>query len=52
LARVADPDTRDRVRQHAVAYSLDRTADGFEEAAFATSRRRIAEVSPLTARPS
>ena len=39
LSRADDPNTRDRVRQHAAAYSLDRTADGFEEAAFASSRR-------------
>lgn len=43
LAR--NPATRDRVRQHAAAYSLDRTADGFEEAAFTVSRGRFAQLT-------
>jgi glycosyltransferase involved in cell wall biosynthesis len=38
LSLTNDPDTRDRVRQRAAAYSLDRTAIGFEEAVFAVSR--------------
>lgn len=39
LPLVNDPYTRDRVRQHAARYSLDRTAVGFEEAVFAISRK-------------
>ncbi len=39
LSLVNDPHTRDRVRQHAARYSLDRTAVGFEEAVFAISRK-------------
>jgi len=39
LSLVNDPHTRDRVRQHAARYSLDRTAVGFEEAVFEISRR-------------
>jgi len=35
LAVAADPDTRNRVRQHAAGYSLNRTAIGFEQAVFA-----------------
>jgi len=35
LLRVQDPETRSRMREHAARYSLDRTADGFEQAAFA-----------------
>jgi glycosyltransferase involved in cell wall biosynthesis len=37
LARISDPRTRGRVRQHVSRYRLDRTADGFEEAALAVS---------------
>jgi glycosyltransferase involved in cell wall biosynthesis len=33
IARLDDPGTRDRVRQHAARFSLDRTAEGFELAA-------------------
>jgi glycosyltransferase involved in cell wall biosynthesis len=40
LARVEDPATRGRVRQHVARYSLERTAVGFEEAALAVSNRR------------
>jgi glycosyltransferase involved in cell wall biosynthesis len=32
LARVDDPKTRDRVRKHVALYSLERTAEGFEQA--------------------
>ena len=37
LAMANNPETRNRVRQHATAYSLKRTATGFEQAAFAVS---------------
>jgi len=37
LALANNPETRSRVRQHAAGYCLDRTAAGFEEAAFAVS---------------
>jgi glycosyltransferase involved in cell wall biosynthesis len=40
LSLARDPAHRNLVRQRAAAYSLDRTADGFEEAAFAVSRGR------------
>jgi len=33
LARLNDPQTRDRVRRHVARYSLDHTAAGFEQAA-------------------
>jgi glycosyltransferase involved in cell wall biosynthesis len=35
LATANNPETRNRVRQHAAAYCLKRTATGFEQAAFA-----------------
>ena len=38
LALANDPETRNRVRQHAARYCLKRTATGFEQAAFAVSR--------------
>jgi glycosyltransferase involved in cell wall biosynthesis len=38
LARASDPRTRDRVKQHAAEFSLDRTAIGYESAAFAVQR--------------
>ena len=44
LALANNPETRNRVRQHAARYCLSRTATGFEEAVFAVSggRRRAA----------
>ncbi len=41
LSLTKDPHTRDRVRQHAARYCLDRTAAGFEEAVFAASRKYV-----------
>jgi glycosyltransferase involved in cell wall biosynthesis len=38
LIHVKDPRVRETVRQHAARYSLDRTAAGFEEAAFAVTK--------------
>ena len=40
LPRVQDPEIRGRMREHAARYSLDRTADGFEQAAFAVYGER------------
>ena len=37
LALASNPETRNRVRQHAARYCLSRTATGFEEAVFAVS---------------
>jgi glycosyltransferase involved in cell wall biosynthesis len=37
LALTNNPETRNRVRQHAAGYCLNRTAAGFEEAVFAVS---------------
>jgi glycosyltransferase involved in cell wall biosynthesis len=37
LAMATNPETRSRVRQHAAAYCLKRTAIGFEQATFAVS---------------
>jgi glycosyltransferase involved in cell wall biosynthesis len=37
INRAQEPATRQRVREHAARYSLDRTAAGFEEAAMAVS---------------
>ena len=37
LALASNPETRNRVRQHAARYCLSHTAAGFEEAAFAVS---------------
>ena len=37
LALASHPQTRNRVRQHAARYCLDRTATGYEQAAFAVS---------------
>ena len=37
LALVNNPDSRNRMRQHAARYCLSRTATGFEQAAFAVS---------------
>jgi glycosyltransferase involved in cell wall biosynthesis len=45
LARTSDPRTRDRVKRHVAQFSLDRTAIGFESAAFAVQR-------PITKRPN
>jgi glycosyltransferase involved in cell wall biosynthesis len=42
LERVADPAIRRLVRKHVARYSLDRTAEGFEEAALAVSAKRRA----------
>jgi glycosyltransferase involved in cell wall biosynthesis len=39
LSRVNHPHIRERVRQHAAKYSLERTAAGFEEAMFAVGGR-------------
>lgn len=44
LARVEDPETRGRVRQHVARYSLDRTAAGFEQAALAVTSRRFLDL--------
>jgi glycosyltransferase involved in cell wall biosynthesis len=38
LAQVGEHQTRDRVRRHAAKHSMDLTATGFEEAAFAVSK--------------
>lgn len=38
LARARDPRTRDQVRGHVARFSLERTAEGFEEAARAVTR--------------
>lgn len=38
LARVADPRTRDMVRQHAAHHSLDRTVAGFEKAVLTVTK--------------
>ena len=40
LRRVQDPETRGQMRQHAARYSLDGTAEGFEQAAFAVAANR------------
>jgi glycosyltransferase involved in cell wall biosynthesis len=37
LALADNPETRNRMRQHAAKYCLNRTATGFEQAAFAAS---------------
>ena len=37
LALASNPDTRNRVRRHAARYCLNRTATGYEQAAFAAS---------------
>lgn len=37
LVRVQDPRTRNEIRHHASHYCLERTAEGFEQAAFAVS---------------
>jgi glycosyltransferase involved in cell wall biosynthesis len=37
LALASNPETRNRVRQHAARYCLNRTATGFEQAVFAVS---------------
>lgn len=42
LARMTDPGTRERARTHAARYSLERTAEGFEQACSAvTEARRV-----------
>jgi glycosyltransferase involved in cell wall biosynthesis len=50
VTRLADPGLRDRVRQHAAAYRLERTAAGYEEAALAVARSRGGHKSAATAR--
>jgi len=40
LAVANNPETRNRVREHAARYCLSRTATGFEEAVFAVSDGR------------
>jgi glycosyltransferase involved in cell wall biosynthesis len=37
LGRIKDPESRNRMRQHAARFSLDRTAAGFEQAALIVS---------------
>jgi glycosyltransferase involved in cell wall biosynthesis len=37
LTLASNPDTRNRVRRHAARYCLNRTATGYEQAAFAAS---------------
>ncbi len=45
LKRVKNPQTRTQMRQHMARYSLDRTAEGFEEAALAVSNPRHRRVT-------
>ena len=40
LRRVQDPGTRSQMRQHAARYSLEGTAEGYEQAAFAVATSR------------
>jgi glycosyltransferase involved in cell wall biosynthesis len=40
LGRVADAGIRSRIRQHAAGFSIDRAAEGFEDAAIAASEQR------------
>ena len=40
LRRVQDPRTRSQMRQHAARYSLEGTAEGYEQAAFAVATSR------------
>jgi len=42
LARIEDPQTKARVRRHVDRYSVERTAEGYEQAVLAVRRSRLA----------
>lgn len=50
IERLGDPGLRDRVRQHASRYSLERTAVGFEQATLVVAGKRRGHNSVATAR--